>query len=38
MIEMKNPMEQAIEVYSVDFDKSYVEEEEILKRMDNFTQ
>jgi hypothetical protein len=35
-IELKNPMEQAIEVVSQDFDKQYVEEEEILKRIDHF--
>lgn len=31
---MKNPMDQPIEVYSLDFDKQYMEEEEILKRLD----
>lgn len=35
-IELKNPMEQAIEVLSQDFDKQYVDEEDILKRMDHF--
>ena len=35
-IEMKNPMEIPIEVYSLDFDKQYIEEEEILKRLDQF--
>jgi hypothetical protein len=35
-IELKNPMDQAIEVLSQDFDKRYLEEEEILKRMDHF--
>ena len=35
-IEIRNPMEQAIEVVSQDFDKQYVEEEEILKRLDHF--
>ncbi len=35
-IEMRNPMEQPIEVYSLDFDKLYLEEEDILKRHDNF--
>ena len=34
--EIKNPMEIPIEVYSLDFDKQYIEEEEILKRMENF--
>lgn len=38
VFEMKNPMEQPIEVYSLDFDKTYFEEEEILKRLDNFVQ
>ncbi len=37
-IEMRNPMDQPIEVYSLDFDKIYFDEEEILKRLDNFTQ
>jgi hydrocephalus-inducing protein len=32
--EIKNPMDQAIELYSLDFDKQYIEEEEILKRID----
>mmetsp|Transcript_8825 Transcript_8825/g.8173 ORF Transcript_8825/g.8173 Transcript_8825/m.8173 type:complete len:170 (+) Transcript_8825:2114-2623(+) len=36
-IELRNPMEQPIEVYSLDFDKKYIEEEEILKRLENFT-
>jgi len=36
-IEMKNPMEQPIEVYSLDFDKQYIEEEDIIKRIENFT-
>ena len=36
-IEMKNPMEQAIEVYSLDFDKVFHSEEEILKRIENFS-
>jgi hypothetical protein len=35
-IELRNPMDQAIEVLSQDFDKRYLEEEEILKRMDHF--
>lgn len=30
-------MEHPIEVYSLDFDKQYIEEEEIIKRMDNFS-
>lgn len=29
-------MEHPIEIYSLDFDKQYLEEEEILKRIDNF--
>ena len=29
-------MDQPIEVYSLDFDRQYLEEEEILKRVDNF--
>ena len=28
-------MDQAIEIYSLDFDKQYLEEEEILKRIDS---
>lgn len=36
VFELKNPMEYAIEVYSLDFDKQFIEEEDILKRMDNF--
>lgn len=36
--ELKNPMDQAIEVVSVDFDKKYIEEEEILKRLEQFNQ
>jgi hypothetical protein len=35
-IEMRNPMEIPIEVYSLDFDKLYIEEEEILKRLEQF--
>jgi hypothetical protein len=31
---MKNPMEIPVELYSVDFDKQFIEEEEILKRLD----
>lgn len=34
--EIRNPMDIPIELYSLDFDKKYVEEEEILKRHDNF--
>lgn len=33
-IEMRNPMDQPLEVYSLDFDKQYVEEEDILKRLE----
>ncbi len=33
-IEMRNPMEIPVEVYSLDFDKQYLDEEEILKRLD----
>jgi hypothetical protein len=29
-------MDNPIEIYSLDFDKQYPEEEEILHRMDNF--
>ena len=32
--EIRNPMDQPIELYSLDFDKQYSEEEEILKRVD----
>lgn len=35
-VELVNPMDQAIEVYSLDFDKQYLEEEEIIKRHNNF--
>jgi hypothetical protein len=35
-IDIRNPMEQAIEVVSQDFDRQYVDEEEILKRLDHF--
>jgi hypothetical protein len=35
-IELKNPMDLPIEVISTDFDKQYIEEEEILKRLDFF--
>ena len=38
LIEMRNPMDQPIEVYSLDFDKQYIEEEDILKRLDQFQQ
>ena len=34
--ELHNPMEDPIEVYSVDFDKQFIDEEDILKRTDNF--
>jgi len=34
--EIRNPMDQPIEVYSLDFDRQYLDEEEILKRVDNF--
>ena len=30
-------MEHAIELYSLDFDTQYLEEEEIIKRIENFT-
>lgn len=33
-IEIRNPMSFAIEVYSADFDKQYLDEEEILKRFE----
>jgi len=35
-IELKNPMDQAIEVLSQDFDTKYLDEEEILKRLEHF--
>lgn len=35
-IELRNPMDQAIEVISQDFDKQYLDEEEILKRLEHF--
>jgi len=35
-IELRNPMDQAIEVLSQDFDRQYLDEEEILKRLDHF--
>lgn len=34
--EIVNPMDHPIEIYSLDFDKQYLEEEEIIKRMENF--
>ena len=34
--EIRNPMDQPIEIYSLDFDRQYIEEEDILKRVDNF--
>jgi len=34
--ELTNNMDVPIEVYSLDFDKKYHEEESILRRMDNF--
>ena len=34
---LRNPMEHAIEIYSTDFDKQFIEEEDILKRMENFS-
>lgn len=33
--EICNPMDIPIEIYSLDFDKQYLEEEEILKRIDS---
>jgi len=33
---MRNPMDVPIEVYSLDFDRQYSDEEQILHRMDNF--
>ena len=35
-IELKNPMDCSIEVFSQDFDTQYLDEEEILKRLDQF--
>lgn len=35
-VELVNPMDQAIEVYSLDFDRQYLSEEEIIKRHENF--
>ena len=32
--EIKNQMDFPIEIYSTEFDKQYIEEEEILKRYD----
>lgn len=37
-IEMRNPMEIPVELYSLDFDRQYLEEEDILKRLDQFQQ
>lgn len=37
IIEMRNPMDQPIEIYSLDFDKSYQVEEDILKQIDTFS-
>lgn len=34
--EIRNPMDQPIEVVSQDFDRKYIEEEEILKRLEHF--
>ena len=34
--EIKNPMDQPIEIYSLDFDRQYLDEEEILKRVESF--
>lgn len=33
--EIRNPMDHPIELYSLDFDKQYIEEEEILKRIES---
>jgi len=38
IVEFRNPMEQPVEVYSLDFDKKFKEEEEILKRIESFNQ
>lgn len=35
--EITNTMDSAIEIYSLDFDTQYLEEEEIIKRIENFT-
>lgn len=35
--EIVNPMDHPIEIYSLDFDRQYLEEEEIIKRIENFT-
>ena len=35
--EISNPMEHPIEIYSLDFDKQYLDEEEIIKRIENFS-
>ena len=37
MFEIVNPMEYPVEIYSLDFDKQHIEEEEIIKRIDNFS-
>ena len=34
--EIVNPMEHPIEIFSLDFDRQYCEEEDIIKRMENF--
>ena len=35
--EISNPMEHPIEIYSLDFDKQYLDEEEIIKLIENFS-
>lgn len=35
--EIVNPMEHSIEIFSLDFDKQYLEEEDIIKRIENFS-
>lgn len=35
--EIRNPMDQPIEVVSQDFDRKFIEEEEILKRLEHFS-
>jgi len=35
--EIVNPMEHPIEIFSLDFDKQYLEEEDIIKRIENFS-
>jgi len=37
VLSITNPMEHAIEFFSLDFDTQYLEEEEIVKRIENFT-